>query len=51
MRPSWIGMAYRTTKTSSSTGLYLGVGNKHSNGSFWSGLIDVVRIYNRAVKP
>ena len=35
----------------SSTGLYIGVGNKLSKGSFWSGLIDDVRIYNRAVKP
>jgi hypothetical protein len=36
---------------SSTTGLYMGVGNKLSKGSFWSGLIDDVRIYNRAVKP
>jgi hypothetical protein len=35
----------------SSTGLYMGVGNKLSKGSFWSGLIDDVRIYNQAVKP
>jgi len=36
---------------SSTTGLYMGVGNKLSKGTFWSGLIDDLRIYNRAVKP
>ena len=35
----------------SSTALYMGVGNKRSNGTFWSGLIDDVRIYKRPVKP
>ena len=32
-------------------GLYLGAGSALSPGNFWSGLIDDVRIYNRAVKP
>jgi len=32
-------------------GLYIGTGNAMEPGSFWSGLIDDVRIYNRAVKP
>jgi hypothetical protein len=32
-------------------GLYLGVGNNLEPGSFFSGLIDDVRIYNRAVSP
>jgi len=32
-------------------GLYFGVGSNLSVGSFWSGLIDDVRIYNRAVSP
>ena len=32
-------------------GLYLGAGKTLAPGSFWSGLIDDVRIYNRAVKP
>jgi len=32
-------------------GLYLGVGSTLAPGSFFSGLIDDVRIYNRAVKP
>ncbi|MBP7053241.1 MAG: PD40 domain-containing protein [Phycisphaerae bacterium] len=36
----------------SSTGkLLLGVSAKMAPGTFWSGLIDDVRIYNRAVKP
>jgi hypothetical protein len=32
-------------------GLYLGAGSKRDAGTFWSGLIDDVRIYDRAVKP
>jgi len=32
-------------------GLYFGTGNNLDAGSFWSGLIDDVRIYNRAVTP
>jgi hypothetical protein len=32
-------------------GLYFGVGKDRAVGSFWSGLIDDVRIYDRAVKP
>jgi hypothetical protein len=32
-------------------GLYLGAGSTLAPGSFWSGLIDDVRIYNRAVRP
>ena len=32
-------------------GLYIGVGKDYAPGSFFSGLIDDVRIYNRAVKP
>jgi hypothetical protein len=35
----------------SAGGLYLGVGSTLAPGTFWSGLIDDVRIYNRAVKP
>jgi len=31
-------------------GLYLGVGGTLATGSYWSGLIDDVRIYDRAVK-
>ena len=35
-----------------SGGLYIGVGSDWDPGTFWSGLIDDVRIYNnRAVKP
>jgi N-acetylneuraminic acid mutarotase len=32
-------------------GLQIGCGKDMAPGSFWSGLIDDVRIYNRAVKP
>jgi hypothetical protein len=35
----------------SAGGLYIGVGNTFELGSFFSGLIDDVRIYNRAVTP
>ena len=37
--PSWVG------------GLNIGTGNTLTPGSFWSGLIDDVRIYDRAVSP
>ena len=36
---------------SSSNGLYIGTGNAMAPGTYFSGLIDDVRIYNRAVKP
>jgi hypothetical protein len=32
-------------------GLYIGVGKAMEQGTFWAGLIDDVRIYNRAVSP
>ena len=32
-------------------GLYIGAGKSRAAGSFWSGLIDDVRIHNRAVTP
>jgi hypothetical protein len=32
-------------------GLYIGAGNTLTPGTLWSGLIDDVRIYHRAVKP
>ena len=35
----------------SDSGLYLGTGKSMEVGTFWSGLIDDVRIYNRAVNP
>jgi hypothetical protein len=37
--------------TGSEGGLYIGVGNTLEEGSFWTGLIDDVRIYNRAITP
>jgi hypothetical protein len=33
------------------SGLYIGVGKNYATGTFWSGLIDDVRIYNRVVNP
>ncbi|MHC4118965.1 MAG: LamG-like jellyroll fold domain-containing protein [Planctomycetota bacterium] len=36
---------------SSPTGLYIGVGEDFAPGTFFSGMIDDVRIYNRAVSP
>ncbi|MHC4440009.1 MAG: LamG-like jellyroll fold domain-containing protein [Planctomycetota bacterium] len=35
----------------SSGGLYIGTGKMMQPGTYFSGLIDDVRIYNRAVKP
>jgi len=36
---------------SSSNGLYIGTGKAMESGTYWSGLIDDVRIYNRAATP
>jgi hypothetical protein len=36
---------------STTDGLYLGAGTKLGAGTFWKGLIDDIRIYDRAVKP
>ena len=36
---------------SSDSGLYIGCGKSMETGTFWSGLIDDVRIYNREVIP
>ncbi len=36
---------------SPSIGLYIGTGNAMAPGTYFSGLIDDVRIYNRAVRP
>jgi len=35
----------------SASGLYIGAGKRLEAGTFWSGLIDDVRIYDRAVEP
>ncbi|MCP4608884.1 MAG: M28 family peptidase [Planctomycetes bacterium] len=40
-----------TNLESASGGLYIGAGSDLEPGAFWSGLIDNVRIYNRAVAP
>ena len=39
------------TLAGSQGGLYIGAGKNLEAGSFWSGLIDDVRIYDRAIKP
>ena len=41
----------QATITTSTGGLCIGAGYKLAAGSFWSGLIDDVRIYDRAMKP
>jgi hypothetical protein len=41
----------QTSLAGSQGGLNIGAGSTLSAGSFWSGLIDDVRIYDRAVKP
>jgi hypothetical protein len=33
------------------SGLYIGCGKAMETGTFWSGLIDDVRIYNRVANP
>jgi len=41
----------QTNLEGSENGLYIGTGKAMEPGSFWSGLIDDVRIYNRPVSP
>ena len=41
----------QTDLAASENGLYIGAGKAMEPGSFWSGLIDDVRIYNRAITP
>jgi hypothetical protein len=41
----------QTDLGASENGLYIGTGKAMEPGSFWSGLIDDVRIYNRALIP
>ena len=40
-----------TSLVGATGGLYIGAGSDLGAGSFWSGLVDDVRIYNRAVTP
>jgi hypothetical protein len=46
-----VGTDTQANLPSSSGGLCLGAGANRASGSFWKGLIDNVRLYNRAVKP
>ncbi len=41
----------QTNLAGSDNGLYIGTGKAIEAGTYWSGLIDDVRIYNRAVSP
>ena len=41
----------QTNLAGSENGLYIGAGKAMEPGTYWSGLIDDVRIYNRAVTP
>jgi 7,8-dihydropterin-6-yl-methyl-4-(beta-D-ribofuranosyl)aminobenzene 5'-phosphate synthase len=41
----------QTNLAASESGLYIGAGTAMEPGSFWSGLIDDIRIYNRVVIP
>jgi hypothetical protein len=41
----------RDTLKGSYNGLYIGTGKAMEHGTFWSGLIDEVRVYKRAVSP
>ncbi len=41
----------QTNLEGSENGLYIGTGKAMESGTYWSGLIDDVRIYNRAVIP
>jgi hypothetical protein len=46
-----VGTDTQTSLVASNGGLYIGAGASLTPGTFWSGLIDDVRIYDRAVKP
>ena len=41
----------QTNLEGSNNDLYIGTGKARALGTYWSGLIDDVRIYNRAVTP
>jgi hypothetical protein len=41
----------QTNLQGSDGSLYIGTGKGMESGTYWSGLIDDVRIYNRAVRP
>jgi hypothetical protein len=43
--------AEQISPLSSNSGIYIGAGKNLAAGSFWSGLIDDVRIYDRAITP
>ena len=46
-----IDTSSQSTLSGSTNGLFIGCGKDKATGSFWTGLIDDVRIYNRAITP
>jgi len=46
-----VGSNTQSSLAASAGSLYIGADSTLAPGSFWSGVIDHVRIYNRAVKP
>ncbi len=46
-----VALDSQTDLGSSTGGLVIGMGQSNQDGSFWSGMIDDVRIYDRAVTP
>jgi len=46
-----VGKGPQASLAGSQSGLYIGAGKNLEAGSFWTGLIDDVRIYDRAIKP
>jgi len=46
-----VGKDTQSKLAASTGGLHIGADSKCAAGTFWSGLIDDVRIYDRAVKP
>ncbi len=46
-----IAMDNQSSLSGSTGGLVIGVGQGNQADSFWSGMIDDVRIYNRVVTP
>jgi hypothetical protein len=46
-----VALDSQTSLGGSTGGLVIGVGTENQAGSFWSGMIDDVRIYDRVVEP
>jgi len=46
-----VALDSQTSLGGSTGGLVIGVGTENQTGTFWSGMIDNVRIYDRVVVP